>query len=483
MLDFTTLYTLTIFSLMVLFLLWRPHGINESIPTTISAVFIFLAGIVPLSDLFKILGIVSGASLTILSTIVMSIVLDSIGFFRWAALNLVNRSKGSGVLLYWYILLLCFLMTMFFNNDGSILITTPIIINIVMMLKLKPHQRFPYLLSGALIATASSAPIAVSNLANLIALKIVGLDLNSYVSMMFVPSMVGITSISLLLFYYFRKEIPKEIRVLPESEISDHSLSFPSQLVGKKNHPHPHPHLHKHSHPHPHHPHVHPPHLRAENPPHPPRIEKSMFKVCIAIVVLIRAGLFIGAGLKIPIELIGIVGATLLIGYRWYRKGVGINDIIKKTPWHIIIFAFSIYVVVYGLHNIGLTGMIVELLRGPMSVSHLSACLISGGLLTGMSNLFNNLPSVMIGTFTLVEMGLDTATLQLAYMASIMGADIGSLITPMGTLATLIWMFLLRKNGIRVRWAEVMKVTIMVIPIGLLISLFSLYLWVEWLFF
>ncbi|GAB6153934.1 hypothetical protein JCM17380_26840 [Desulfosporosinus burensis] len=212
-------------------------------------------------------------------------------------------------------------------------------------------------------------------------------------------------------------------------------------------------------------------------------IEKSMFKVCIAIVALIRAGLFIGAGLNIPIELIGIFGALLLIGYRWYRMGVGVKDIIKKTPWHIILFAFSIYVVVYGLHNIGLTGMIVELLREPISANHLSACLISGSLLTVMSNLFNNLPSVMIGTFTLVEMGLDTATLQLAYMASIMGADIGSLITPMGTLATLIWMFLLRKNGIRVKWADIVKVTVMVIPIGLLISLFSLYFWVEWLFF
>ncbi len=462
---------------MVLFLLWRPHGINESIPPTISAVFILLAGIVPLSDVFKILGIVSGASLTILSTIVMSIVLDSIGFFRWAAFNLVNRAKGSGVLLYWYILLLCFLMTMFFNNDGSILITTPIIINIVMILKLKPHQQFPYLLSGALIATVSSAPIAVSNLANLIALKIVGLDLNSYVSMMFVPSMVGITAISLLLFYFFRKEIPKRIMVLPKSEISDQSLSFPSQPVAKKDHPHPR------RHPHPHYPHVHAPHLRVENPQNPPVIEKSMFKVCIAIVALIRAGLFIGAGLKIPIELIGIVGALLLIGYRWYRMGVGVNDIIKKTPWHIILFAFSIYVVVYGLHNIGLTGMIVELLRGPISVNHLSACLVSGSLLTVMSNLFNNLPSIMIGTFTLVEMGLDTATLQLAYMASIMGADIGSLITPMGTLATLIWMFLLRKNGIRINWLDIMKVTLMVIPIGLLISLLSLYFWVEWLFF
>jgi len=488
MFDFTTLYTLTVFFLMVLFLLWRPHGINESIPPTISALFIFFAGIVPVSDIFKILGIVNGASITILSTIVMSIVLDSIGFFRWAAFNLVNRAKGSGVLLYWYINLLCFLMTMFFNNDGSILITTPIIINIVIMLNLKPHQRFPYLLSGALIATASSAPIAVSNLANLIALKIVGMDLNSYVAMMFVPSMVGITAISLLLFNYFRKDIPKEIMVLPAFDIDGTPPSI-------RRHPHPHPHPHPRHHPHPrrHHPRprrhpdprhpFHPLYLLTGNAIHPPSIDMSMFKVCIAIVALIRAGLFVGASFNIPSEWIGICGALLLIGYRWYRKGVGLYDIVKKTPWHIILFAFSIYVVVYGLHNIGLTGLIVELLREPISASHLNACLISGGLLTVMSNLFNNLPSVMIGTFTLTGMELDTPTLHIAYLANILGADIGSLITPMGTLASLIWMFLLRKNGISIRWADILKVTVVVIPIGLLISLLSLYFWVEWLFF
>jgi len=468
MLDFTTLYTLTIFSLMVLFLFWRPHGINEAIPPTISAILIFSAGIVPLTDIFKILGFVSGASLTIISTIVMSIVLESIGFFRWAAANMVNRANGSGVLLFWYINLLCFLMTMFFNNDGSILITTPIIIHIVTSLKLKGNQQFPYLLSGALIATASSAPIAVSNLANLIGLKIIGLDLNSYVSMMFVPSMLGIIAISLLLFYYFRRDIPKLINVLPSVE--------------KPNTPHIHHRPHRQGNLR---------HLQLQ-PTHPHRLidtgisspvhDMSMFKVCIAIVVLTRAGLFIGASFGIPIEWIGMFGALLLIVYRWQQKGVGAMDIVKKTPWHIILFAFSIYVVVYSLNNIGLTEWIVGLLREPMLASRLNACLIGGGLLTVMSNIFNNLPSVMIGTLTLTGMGLDVPTLHIAYLASIMGADIGSLITPMGTLACLLWMFLLKRNGIIISWAKCLKVTIIVIPIGLLISLLSLYVWLEWLF-
>ena len=58
-----------------------------------------------------------------MATIVMAIVLESFGFFTWAAEVLANRAKGSGLKLFWYVNLLCFLMTLFVNNDGSILIS------------------------------------------------------------------------------------------------------------------------------------------------------------------------------------------------------------------------------------------------------------------------------------------------------------------------------------------------------------------------
>jgi arsenical pump membrane protein len=107
----------------------------------------------------------------IMATIVMAIILESFGFFHWATDGLAARSKGNGIRLFWYVNLICFLMTLFFNNDGSILITTPILLILLERLGLKNHEKTPYLLSGALIATASSAPIGISNIVNLIALK------------------------------------------------------------------------------------------------------------------------------------------------------------------------------------------------------------------------------------------------------------------------------------------------------------------------
>lgn len=96
-----------------------------------------------------------------------------------------------------------------------------------------------------------------------------------------------------------------------------------------------------------------------------------------------------------------------------------------------------------------------------------------------MSNLFNNLPSVMIGTLTLTEMNLDPSILHAGYFASIIGADIGALILPMGTLASLIWMHILKEHKIHFTWRKYIKTTLVVIPISLLVSLISLYVWLE----
>ncbi|KIL46732.1 arsenical pump membrane protein [Jeotgalibacillus soli] len=132
--DILVTYTFLIFALTTLFIMWRPQGINEAIPAISGAILLFIGGVVPVSDIFTVLTIVSGPSVTIISTIIMCIVLETIGVFRWAAYNIVNKANGSGIKLFVYTMILCFLMTIFFNNDGSILITTPIIIHVVTML-------------------------------------------------------------------------------------------------------------------------------------------------------------------------------------------------------------------------------------------------------------------------------------------------------------------------------------------------------------
>ena len=447
MLEFTSLLTILFFLLTVTFVMWRPKGINEAIPATIGAILVFMTGSVSLSDLGQISQTISGAAITIMATIVMAIVLESFGFFTWGAEVLANRAKGSGLKLFWYVNLLCFLMTLFVNNDGSILITTPILLILLKNLGLKPAQQIPYLLSGALIATASSAPIGVSNIVNLIALKIVDMDLYLHTAMMFVPATTGLLLLMFLLYLLFYKKLPKVIPTKVHIITTQAYKPLKHQTSES---------------------------LAKEN-------TSFMLKV-LFFVLLVRISLFVASYFGIPVSLTAVIGSGALLGWRWWRLKISPIDMLKRTPWYILIFAFSMYVVVYGLHNIGLTTWLIGIMDPMVSGSLLHASVMMGGLLSVLSNIFNNHPALMVGTLTLMNMGLDPLTLKISYLANVIGSDMGSLLLPMGTLATIMWMHIVKNGGINITWRQYIKVSFVVIPPVTLVTLVFLYYWVSWLF-
>jgi arsenical pump membrane protein len=447
MIHLTVWITILTFLVTLGFILWRPRDINEAIPAAIGAIIVVLSGSVSLSDLGIIAETISGAAITIMATIVMAIVLESFGFFNWVAEKLAEKAKGSGIRLFWYVNLLCFLMTLFFNNDGSILITTPILVMLLNNMGLKNHQKIPYLLSGALIATASSAPIGVSNIVNLIALKIVHMDLWLHTAMMFVPATLGLLLLTWFLFLRFKKVLPKTVptTVTGLSLKSYHPLKTGMHHTSEK--------------------------------------DRSKFMQNVLLFVFaVRCSLFIASFLNIPVSLMAVIGSLVLLVWRWAYLKISPADMLKKTPWYIIIFAFCMYTIIYGLNNIGLTDWLITFMKPMVSGSLLHASVMMGTLLTVLSNIFNNHPALMVGTLTLMNMDLSLLELKIAYLANVIGSDMGSLLLPMGTLATLMWMHIVRKGKVRISWMQYIKITIVVIPPATLFTLVVLYYWVSWLF-
>ncbi len=491
MTHFSIFLTIIAFVLTVTFVMWRPSGLNEAIPATIGAALVLLSGSVSGQDLLKIGATVSGAAITIMATIVMAIVLESFGFFHYAAELLAERAKNSGIRLFWYVNLLCFLMTFFFNNDGSILITTPILLILLKKLGLRTHQQVPYLLSGALIATASSTPIGVSNIVNLISLKLIGMNLNLFTAMMFVPAMFGLALLLMLLFLYFRKELPHNLEANrqasspPQGPLSprSHEKWSPQHRM----HPlRPHPSAAKGS--------------RSGLKPVPPlapmaRADAHPFLTTMGVkarsrfirnvflyVFGVRVSLFIVAFFGAPVAIAAVIGALVLLLWRWIKLRVPPKDILWKTPWHTLIFVFGMYVVIYGLYKIDLPTYLVYYIR-PLATGGLTqASLTMGVLVTIMSNLFNNHPALLIGTLTLTQMGFTPFMLQVAYLGNVVGSDMGSLLLPIGTLATLIWMHILKQNHVKITWRRYIGVTMLVIPVTVLFTILFLSSWVGWLF-
>ncbi|SDW94783.1 arsenic transporter [Paenibacillus sp. CF384] len=442
--DIMAIITVCTFFLTVGFMFWRPN-VNEAIPATVGAFIVLLTGTVSLGDLGSITETIYGAAITIIATIVMAIVLESFGFFNWAAEILTRKARGSGIRLFWLTNLFCFLMTLFVNNDGSILITTPILLMLLKSMGLKNHQKIPYLLSGALIATASSAPIGVSNIVNLIALKIVHMDLYMQTAMMFVPAFLGLLFMALLLFAIFYRTLPKKLPEMQPWKMTPGSHPLKGEAP-KKNH------------------------------------NAKFMRNVLIFVFCVRISLFVASYLHFSVAVMAVIGSAFLLAWRWIYLKVPPVDMLKKTPWYILIFAFGMYVIIYGLRNIGLTEWLIDYLQPLVSGSLLHASVLMGMLLSVMSNLFNNHPALMVGTLTLTNMGLDPLTLKVAYLASVIGSDIGSLLLPIGTLATIMWMHIIRKGGVKLKWADYLKVTVLVIPITVLFTLVLLTYWVSWIF-
>ena len=451
MTQFTFWCTIFSFVFTMVLIFWRPKGINEAIPATIGAILILLCGSVSLADIGDIGSKVTGAAVTIMATLVMAIALESIGFFHWVAMKFLEATKGSGLRLFWLSNFLCFLMTLFLNNDGSILITTPILIMILKQIGLNDQQKLPYLISGALIATASSAPIGVSNIVNLIALKIIGMDLYLHTIMMFVPGTLGLLFLSTLLFLILYKKLPKKISLI--NKPLDHAQLIP---------------------------------LNSLESPSNQNLAKKQTKLMfsfLAFIFLVRISLFVASYLDISVSLVAVLSSVILLVWRWVLVKVSPFDLLKKTPWHIFIFAFTMYIIVYGLQNIGLTDLLVNYLKPMVSDNLFNASLIMGSTLSVLSNIFNNHPALMIGTLSLTQMGLEPITTKTIYLANIIGSDMGSLLLPTGTLATLIWMHILRQNHVKVSWMEYLKVTVLVIPVTVVFTLTILYFWIDWFFY
>lgn len=272
------------------------------------------------------------------------------------------------------------------------------------------------------------------------------MDLYMHSIMMFVPATLGLLLFVFLLFLCFRKQLPRKLHVKRHAGGGMHPLS--RTLISPAD-------IHK---------------------------RNKVMRNVLLFVFTVRVALFVASYLGIPIEIVALLGSVILLSWRWAVLKIKPTDLLKKTPWHILIFAFAMYVLIYGLHNIGLTEFLIQFFEPIVSTDLLNASLLMGGLLSLLSILFNNHPALMVGTITLTNMNLDPLTLKISYLASVIGSDIGALLLPMGTLASLIWLHILKQHHVKIKWKEYIKITILTIPPTLLFTLVILAFWVQWVY-
>jgi len=409
---------LGLFLIVLVLIIWQPKGLQIGTTAVIGALIALALGIVNMQDVKEVISIVWDATLAFIGIIILSMVLDEIGFFEWAAIKMTHLSRGNGNLMFINILLLGAFVAALFANDGAALILTPILLAKMRYLHMDKRAIFAFLLAGGFIGDSASNPLVISNLTNIVTADYFGIGFFEYAKNMFLPNLLSIVASISILWIFFRKSIPKAIDIsnLPKAE----------SVI--KN--------------------------------------QTMFKLSWLFLVLLLIGYFIGDAYKLPISLFALGGALIFLLIASKFKAVKPLLTLKTAPWQVVWFSIGLYVVVYGLKNAGLTDEIASILLWLKAQGH-AAYVIGTGFLSGiLSAIMNNMPTIMVMDIAIDKVGDNF----LAY-ANILGANLGPKMTPIGSLATLLWLHVLEKKGVKIGWGEYMRIGLIVTPPVLFIAL------------
>lgn len=412
--------------------IWQPRGMSIGWPAAGGAVVALLLRVVTFHDVWTVTSIVWDATLTFVAIIIISMVLDKIGFFEWAALKMARAAHGDGRRVFLYVTLLGAMVAAFFANDGAALILTPIVLEKMRLLKFDLKRTMPFILASGFIADTTSLPLVVSNLVNIVSADYFHLGFLTYALHMVVPDLFSLVASVLVVYLVFHKDIPRHY--------DPTVLSEPRSAIT-----------------------------------HP-----AMFRWAWGILGVLLVGYILTEILHIPVSLVAGAIAIIFLIVGSHYGAVRPRQVVTEAPWAIVVFSIGMYVVVYGLRNAGLTLLLGHVIHHVAGGGLYTGTLAMGFIAAVLSSIMNNMPTVMIDALAIHGSHVAGMTHQAFVYANIIGSDLGPKMTPIGSLATLLWLHVLSKKGIRITWGRYVKTGLILTIPTLLVALSGLYLWLLW---
>jgi arsenical pump membrane protein len=404
------LTSLLVFLLTVLLVVWQPRGLKPAFGACFGALLALLLGVAHLPDLVTVWNATWNATLTLVGLIVISLILDRAGSFRFLALHVARWGRGQGTRLFVLLILFASVIAAFFANDGGILILTPIALELADTLRLQRAATLAFAFAVGFVVDATSLPLTISNLVNIVVADALHLGFASYASRMLPVDLAAVLATLGVLLLLYRRSVPQmyDAQALPE----------PSSAVRSR----------------------------------------AVFITGSVVLPLLLAGYFLAGPLHLPLCLVTGSGAAAVWIAAGRSKAFSSREVLRRAPWDVVLFSLGMYLVVYGLRAGGWTHQYAELIRSAQAHGEAVGVFSVGLSVAALSAFMNNLPAVLFAVLGLHDAHLPAAVHTTLSLAAVTGADIGPKLTPIGSLATLLWLTILRAKNIEVSWAEYFQV-------------------------
>jgi arsenical pump membrane protein len=422
-----TLLTSLIGLLTLVGIMTRPWRWNESRIALTGAAVLLLLGLIRPADAARTLLRDWNTFLFFLGMMGLSAMAEAAGLFDWLAVQAARFARRSAARLFLNVFLLGTVITMIFSNDATALILTPVVYVLVTRLRLPV---LPYMFACTFIADTASFLLPISNPINIIVLSRFPLDLFSFLRLLLLPSLVVI-AINFAIFY----------------------LLYRSQLKGVTFHP-----------------------------DRLPTVEravkhKAYFRYTLWVLAIVAPSYVIASAFLFPLSTVAVAGALLLLAGALFWKRTTLAEAAKGISWPIFGFIAGMFIVVRAIEDTGLTMKLGKLLL------HLSGGTKFGAVMVGTfgaalgTNLINNVPMAVVLNSSLGSIQSAAPAIRNGFVAAtIFGCDLGPNLTTVGSLATILWLLILRQRDVDVSGLDYFKVGVLVTPIMLFAGALTIWL-------